>query len=52
MNDFNELLAGPLGIFGILLVILWAILMFFAPFFWYGTWKQAKEINRKLEGQS
>ena len=49
MNDLNQLLAGPLGIVIGLLLIVWAILMFFAPFFWYGTWKQAKDISRKLD---
>lgn len=49
MNDLDQLLAGPLGLLVLLLVVVWAILMFFAPFFWYGTWKQTKEINKKFD---
>jgi hypothetical protein len=49
MNDLDQLLAGPIGIVLGILLIVWAILMFFAPFFWYGTWKRAKEISQKFD---
>ena len=49
MDNLDQLIAGPLGLFGLLLIALWVLLMFFAPFFWYSTWKQAKEINKKFD---
>jgi hypothetical protein len=49
MNDLDQLLAGPIGIVLGILSIVWAILMFFAPFSWYGTWKRAKEISQKSD---
>jgi hypothetical protein len=41
-----------LGIFGFILGVfafIWCVLMFFAPFFWYGAWYRAKEVDKKLE---
>lgn len=38
--------------FGLVILILlavWAVLMFFAPFFWYGSWYRAKQIHKQLE---
>ena len=49
MNDLDKILAGPLGLVLGILLIIWAVLMFFAPFFWYGTSKRAKEISEKLD---
>lgn len=49
MNNFDNLLAGPIGLILGILLIIWSILMFFAPFFWYGTSKRAKEISDKLD---
>ena len=49
MNNLDQILAGPIGIVLGFLLIVWAVLMFFAPFFWYGTSKRAKEISQKLD---
>lgn len=49
MNNFDDILAGPIGLILGILLIIWGILMFFAPFFWYGTWKRAKEISDKFD---
>ena len=49
MTDIDKILAGPIGLVLGILLIIWAILMFFAPFFWYGTSKRAKEISDKLD---
>ena len=49
MNNIDQILAGPIGIVLGFLLIVWAVLMFFAPFFWYGTSKRAKEISQKLD---
>lgn len=49
MTNFDEIIAGPLGIVLALLIIIWCVLMFFAPFFWYGTSRRAKEISEKLD---
>ena len=49
MNDLDKILAGPIGLVLGVLLIIWAVLMFFAPFFWYGTSKRAKEISDKLD---
>lgn len=43
---------GGMGVFGIVLMVfgfVWAVLMFFAPFFWYGAWYRAKQMDEKLE---
>lgn len=53
MNNFDmgSGMAG-MGIFGGLLMVffyIWAVLMFFAPFFWYGAWYRAKQMDEKLE---
>ena len=42
---------GGMGFFGGVLMIfgfIWAVLMFFAPFFWYGAWYRAKQMDEKL----
>lgn len=42
---------GGMGILGVILMIfgaIWSVLMFFAPFFWYGAWYRAKQIDAKL----
>ena len=49
MNNLDDLLVGPLGVILGILLIIWAVLMFFAPFFWYGTSMRAKEISQKLD---
>lgn len=49
MNNLDQILAGPIGIVLGILFIIWAVLMFFAPFFWYGTSRRAKEISEKLD---
>lgn len=48
-SDPYALFAGPLGFVILLLMFIWGILMFFAPFFWYGTWYQTKRLNKNLE---
>ena len=49
MNDLQMLLHGPLGTVIIVLGVLWSILMFFAPFFWFGTNSRTKEIANRLK---
>lgn len=53
MNNFDMGSGlGGMGIFGGLLMIfgfIWTVLMFFAPFFWYGAWYRAKQMDEKLE---
>ena len=49
MNNLDDLLVGPIGVILGILLIIWSVLMFFAPFFWYGTSKRAKEISEKLD---
>lgn len=48
MDNFGM---GGMRVFGLILMIfglIWAVLMFFAPFFWYGAWYRAKQIDEKL----
>ena len=49
MYDYHSFMYGPFGLIGAILFFIWAVLMFFAPFFWYGAWYRAKQIDRKLE---
>lgn len=37
--------AGPIGLLLLTVAIAWGVLMFFAPFFWYGAWYRAKQIH-------
>ena len=42
---------GGMGVFGLILMVfglIWAVLMFFAPFYWYGAWYRAKQMDEKL----
>lgn len=43
--DVMALLAGPFGILILCLAVAWSVLMFFAPFFWYGAWYRAKQTH-------
>ena len=45
----GSLLQGPLGFVVAFIVLIWAILMLLAPFFWYGTNARTKEISEKLD---
>ena len=49
MHDFSQYLSGPLGIEISIIVFLWGVLMFFAPFFWYGTNNRTREISKKMD---
>ena len=49
MNDFSQYLSGPFGIVIGIIVFIWAVLMFFAPFFWYGTNSRTREISKKMD---
>ena len=49
MDDFSQYLSGPVGIVIGIIVFIWAVLMFFAPFFWYGTNNRTREISKKMD---
>lgn len=49
METIGDLMAGPLGIFISIFILIWGILMFFAPFFWYGTNKRTRELSEKMD---
>jgi len=49
MHDFSQYLSGPLGIVISIIVFIWGVLMFFAPFFWYGTNNRTREISKKMD---
>lgn len=46
-SQLNPVAAVVLMVLGVFL-LLWTVLWFLAPFFWYGTNKRAKEISEKL----
>ncbi len=49
MNSISSMMDGPLGILIGLFFIIWTVLMFFSPFFWYGTNKRTREISQKMD---
>ncbi|MFV8817138.1 hypothetical protein [Haliea sp. E17] len=49
MNNVDSLMAGPVGVMIGFFLLIWAILMFFSPFFWYGTNRRTKEISQKMD---
>ena len=49
MSDISSMMDGPLGLLIGLFFIVWSVLMFFSPFFWYGTNKRTKEISQKMD---
>lgn len=49
MNDYSNMFSGPIGLIIGLLLFIWAVLMFFAPFFWYGTNNRTREISEKMD---
>lgn len=48
MNSPIEI-SGPLSLVIMALFVAWAVLMFFAPFFWYGAWYRAKQTHIEAE---
>lgn len=43
---------GGMGFLGLIVMVfglIWAVLMFFAPFFWYGAWYRSKQMDEKLK---
>jgi hypothetical protein len=44
-----DVMAGPIGVLLLALFVAWSILMFFAPFFWFGAWYRAKQVHIEAE---
>lgn len=45
----EQYLTGWLGVVLMVFGAIWALLMFFAPFFWYGTNKRTRELSEKMD---
>jgi len=49
MDKVVEFFGGWAGGIVVVFLLLWAMLNFLAPFFWYGTNKRAREISEKMD---
>ncbi|MCR9260748.1 MAG: hypothetical protein NXH95_13555 [Pseudomonadaceae bacterium] len=45
----EELFTGTFGTFLLFAAVIWGVLLFFSPFFWYGTNMRAREAAKHLE---
>jgi len=48
-KDMESVMASGVGGMLMVVLVIWAILMMFAPFFWYGTNSRTKETSKKLD---
>ena len=49
IQEIGQLGDGVVGIVLMALFFIWSILMFFAPFFWYGTNARTKQMAREIK---